>query len=156
MVKKPGEIKMLLDKAVFIATHGRPGPVWLDVPLDVQGAIIDEKELPEYDKSEDVVVCDTEALKFKVSQIVELLRKSERPVFVAGRGIRISGAQRQFLEVVNHLGVPVLSTFNAIDLIPSNHHLYIGRIGTIGSRAGNFALQNSDLLIAVGSRNNIR
>lgn len=155
-VKDPREIKRLLDKAIYIATHGRPGPVWLDIPLNVQGAEIDEKELIEYDEREDEIKVDREELGFKVSQVVKLLKKSERPAFLAGHGIRISGAQRSFLDVVEKMGIPVLSTFNGVDLISTDHPLYIGRIGTLGGRAGNFALQNSDLLISVGSRNNIR
>ena len=155
-VKDPKEIKRLLDKAIYIATHGRPGPVWIDIPLNVQGIEIDEKELIEYDESEDEIKVDREELRSKVSQVVDLLKKSERPVFIAGHGIRISGAQRLFLDVVGKIGIPVLSTFNGVDLISTDHPLYIGRIGTLGGRAGNFALQNSDLLISVGSRNNIR
>ncbi len=155
-IKDPREIKRQLDKAVYLATHGRPGPVWIDIPLNVQGAEIDEKALLEYDKNEDEGPFDHEELTRKVSQAIDLIINSERPVFVAGHGIRISGAQKLFLAVVEKLGIPVLSTFNGVDLIASDHPLYIGRIGTLGGRAGNFALQNSDLLISVGSRNNIR
>jgi len=155
-VREPRDIKRLLDKAIYLATHGRPGPVWLDIPLNVQGAEIDEAFLSDYDQSEDEIIYDKESLAEKVAQVIEFLKKSERPVFLAGHGIRIAGAQRQFLESVDRLGIPVLSTFNGIDLIPSDYPLYIGRVGTLGGRAGNFALQNSDLLISVGSRNNIR
>lgn len=155
-VKDPKEIKKLLDKAIYIAMHGRPGPVWLDIPLNVQGADIDENTLNEYDTSEDEIHVDREDLKNKVSQAIDLLKRSERPVFLAGHGIRISGAEKLFLDVVEEIGMPVLSTFNGVDLIATDHPLYIGRVGTLGGRAGNFALQNSDLLISVGSRNNIR
>jgi acetolactate synthase-1/2/3 large subunit len=130
--------------------------VWIDIPLNVQGAEIDEKCLVEYDQDQDEVRFDREELTRKISQTIDLIKKSERPVFVAGHGIRISGAQKLFLAVVEKLGIPVLSTFNGVDLIASDHPLYIGRIGTLGGRAGNFALQNSDLLISIGSRNNIR
>ena len=155
-VKEPKEIKRLLDKAIYIATHGRPGPVWLDIPLNVQGTDIDEKSLMEYDPKEDEAPSNRKKVADQVAQTVELLKKSERPVFLAGHGIRIAGAQELFLAVVEQLGIPVLSTFNGVDLIATDHPLYIGRIGTLGGRAGNFALQNSDLLISVGSRNNIR
>jgi acetolactate synthase I/II/III large subunit len=155
-VNEPKEIKKLLDKAIYIATHGRPGPVWLDIPLNVQGVDIDENSLTEYDPIDDEIPYDKEELQHKISQAVELLNKSERPVFVAGHGIRIAGGQQLFLDTVEKLGIPVLSTFNGVDLIHTDHPLFIGRIGTLGSRAGNFALQNSDLLISVGSRNNIR
>src|ERR1700690_2404287 len=93
-VKDPREIKRQLDKAIYLATHGRPGPVWIDIPLNVQGAEIDEKVLLEYDKNEDEVRVDREELTRKVSQAIDLMKKSERPVFVAGHGIRISGAQK--------------------------------------------------------------
>lgn len=155
-VKDPKQIKRLIDKAIYIATHGRPGPVWLDIPLNVQDVQIDESQLIEYDQSEDEIVVDPKYLQKQVSQVLELLKNSERPVFLAGHGVRISGAQKVFLDVIEKLGIPVLSTFNGVDLIPSGHPLYIGRIGTLGGRAGNFSLQNSDLLISVGTRNNIR
>ncbi len=156
MVKKPVEIRRLLEKAIYTATHGRPGPVWLDIPLDVQGALIDENEMPRYDESEDAVIFERDTLSQQVSKAMKILKSAKRPVFLAGHGIRIAGAQKLFLEVVEKLGIPVISSFNGFDLIPSEHHLYIGRIGTIGNRAGNFALQNSDCLLTVGSRNNIR
>ncbi len=155
-VKEPKEIKRLLDKAIYLATHGRPGPVWLDIPLNVQGAEIDENSLLEYHQEEDAISAPGDVLTKQVSQTVDLLKMSERPVFVAGQGIRIAGAQKLFLKIAERTGIPVLSTFNGVDLINTDHPLYIGRIGTLGSRAGNFALQNSDLLISVGSRNNIR
>lgn len=156
MVTNPQEVKKLLDKAIYIATHGRPGPVWLDIPLNIQGAVIDEKILLEYNQKEDETNLDKKTIKSNVKKVVDLLKKSERPVFVAGHGIRISGSQKLFLDVAEKAGIPVVSTFNGVDLITSDHPLYVGRIGTIGDRAGNFALQNSDLFISVGSRNNIR
>lgn len=156
IVTNPQEIKKLLDKAIYIATHGRPGPVWLDIPLNIQGAVIDEKKLLEYNQEEDEINLDKKAIKSDVKRVIDLLKKSERPVFVAGHGIRISGSQKLFLDVAEKAGIPIISTFNGADLITSEHPLYVGRIGTIGDRAGNFALQNSDLLISVGTRNNIR
>ncbi len=156
MVTNPQEVKKLLDKAIYLATHGRPGPVWLDIPLNIQGAVIDETKLLEYNQKEDEINFDKKGIGSDVKKVMDLLKKSERPVFVAGQGIRISGSQRLFLDVAEKAGIPVVSTFNGVDLIPSDHPLYVGRIGTIGDRAGNFALQNSDLLISIGSRNNIR
>lgn len=156
MVRNPLEIRYHLEKAFYLATHGRPGPVWLDIPLDVQGSLIDEKKLTEYDEKEDELKLDKDDIQSKISQTIKLLKKAKRPVFIAGHGIRLSGAQELFLEVAKRMGMPVVSTFNGFDLIDSDNPLYVGRIGTIGDRAGNFALQNSDLLISVGSRNNIR
>ena len=156
MLKDPKTIRYHLEKAVYLATHGRPGPVWLDMPLDIQGAMIDPDDLPPYDPKEDELRTDEFELKEKVSKTIELLKKAQRPVFLAGNGIRISGAQDLFLNLLKDFPIPVLSTFNGFDLIDSENPQYIGRIGTIGNRAGNFALQNSDLLLCVGSRNNIR
>ena len=152
-IRSPKEVKKLLDKAIHIATSGRPGPVWLDVPLDVQGAPLDENELIEYDSAEDDVKTDPAE---KCDEVLQLLAGASRPIIVAGHGIRISGAGDEFLRLVGLLKLPVVTTFNGMDLIPSENPYFIGRIGTIGDRAGNFALQNSDLMISIGSRNNIR
>ena len=144
----------LLDEAVHYAITGRPGPVWLDVPLDVQGALVDEKEmLPFVLQNESI---EPNYLEPKVSEVFKLIKKSKRPVILAGQGIRISGANDFFYNLVPKLGVPILSTFNGIDLIDSDNPLFMGRIGTVGNRCGNFVLQNCDLLLSLGSRNNIR
>ncbi len=156
VVSEPKEIRQLLEKSLYLATHGRPGPVWLDIPLDVQGALIDENSLQGFDPDQERSLSTDPDLQDKIAEVLHLLRKAERPVFLAGQGIRLAGAQGLFLETVEKMGIPVLSTFCGFDLIPTEHPLYIGRIGTIGNRAGNFALQNADLLLSVGSRNNIR
>lgn len=157
MVTNPLKIKKVLEKAIYTATHGRPGPVWIDVPLNIQSAMINEEELTVYDEKEDAIkLLDKENLSLKITKIMELLRNSKRPVFLAGYGIRIAKAQELFLNITEKLKIPVLSTFNGYDLIPTDNPLFIGRVGTVGTRAGNFALQNSDLLISLGSRNNIR
>ena len=154
IVQKAEDVGLLLDKALFIATHGRPGPVWLDIPLDIQGAMIDENMLATYLPEEDDTA--TPPIQSQIGEVVELLRTAKRPVFLAGQGIRIAGAQEAFLSLVERLQIPVVSSFSGVDLIPSDHPLFMGRIGTIGTRSGNFTLQNADLLISVGSRNNIR
>jgi len=156
MVKDPGSIRNLLEKSIYLATHGRPGPVWLDVPLDVQGAFIDEKGLQRYDEKEDELLFDHDLISQQVARTIGFLKEAARPVFLAGQGVRIAGAQRHFFEAVEKLGIPVVSSFCGFDLIPTEHPLFMGRIGSIGNRSGNFALQNADLLISVGSRNNIR
>jgi acetolactate synthase I/II/III large subunit len=155
-VSDPLDIKRILDKALHIATTGRPGPVWLDIPLNVQGAMVNEKEMTGYDISETKEIFDKTDVISKVAHTIGLLQKSQKPVLVAGHGIRLSGAQELFLKLAELLRIPVLSTFNGFDLMSSNHPLSIGKIGTIGDRAGNFALQNADLVICIGSRNNIR
>ncbi len=156
IIKNSRDIKKLVEKAMYIATHGRPGPVWLDVPLDIQAAMIDEETLQGYDEKEDEVRFEPAAVKARVSRLLEMLKKAERPVFLAGQGIRIAGGQKLFLDAIESLGIPVVTSFCGFDLIPTDHPLFIGRIGTVGNRSGNFTLQNSDLLLSVGSRNNIR
>lgn len=155
-IKDPYTIRYHLEKSIYIATHGRPGPVWLDIPLDVQGALVDEKKLHGYNFKEDEIGPDKAKLKRQVRQVIALLKRAKRPVFLAGQGIRISGSEKLFLKAIEKMKIPVLTTFCGYDLLPSNHPLYAGRPGTLGTRFGNFALQNSDLLLSVGSRNNIR
>ncbi len=156
MVKDPQNIRYQLDKAIYIATHGRPGPVWLDIPLDVQAALVDPESLAAYDSREDEIPFDRAALASQVERVAALLQKAERPLFVAGQGIRISRGIDLFRRVVDKIGIPVITSFCGYDLMPSDHSLFVGRPGTLGTRFGNFALQNADLLITVGSRNNIR
>jgi len=152
MITEPQSIKQELDKAVNLATTGRPGPVWLDIPLNVQGALIDEKSLSseKINNSSPTIEDDT------VSSVINEIKKAKRPIFVAGHGIRIAKAEKEFIKLVDSLKIPVLSTFNGMDLISSKSDNFIGRIGTLGSRAGNFALQNADLIVFFGTRNNIR
>lgn len=149
VVSTAEEIRFFLEKALYLATTGRPGPVWLDVPLDVQGAMVDEESLVGF-------VPSSTLQPLNLSTLLNRLAKAERPVIIAGQGIRISGAIDQFLALVEKTGIPVVSTFSGMDLIPSDHPHYMGRIGTIGNRCGNFTLQNADLVISIGSRNNIR
>ena len=156
IVRSSSEVKLLLDKAIHFAMSGRPGPVWIDIPLNIQGALVDENLLEGYLEQALEDVLKMENLSKDMKKIIKLLKNSKRPIFVAGHGIRLAKAQSIFLELVEKIGMPVVSTFNGFDLIPSNHPLFVGRIGTIGDRAGNFALQNADLLLCVGSRNNIR
>ncbi|MBI2589900.1 thiamine pyrophosphate-binding protein [Candidatus Berkelbacteria bacterium] len=156
VVKDPKDVRKLLEKAIYICTHGRPGPVWLDIPTNVQGALIDETKLVGYDEKEDEMKFDAGILKESVKKVVELIKASKRPVIIAGRGIRISGSHDIFMEIAENLGIPVLSTHNGYDIIYTEHPLSVGRIGIYGDRPGNFALQNSDLLISIGSRNNVK
>ncbi|MFZ4411528.1 MAG: thiamine pyrophosphate-binding protein [Bacteroidales bacterium] len=143
-------VKYLLDKAVYLACEGRPGPVWLDIPMDIQGAMMDENEQEEF------TAPLLENAENDISKIVELLQNAERPLIIAGNGIKIADAKQDFLRLLENLKIPVVTTFNGMDIIHSDHPLFTGRIGTLGSRAGNFALQNADVVISIGSRNNIR
>lgn len=152
MVNDPQQIAYELDKAVYLAQSGRPGPVWLDIPLDVQGAIIEEDTLPRFTESELPKEYKIEASEVEINQIAELLGNSQRPVIIAGQGIRLSKAIPDFKAFLETNQIPVVASRLGIDLLPSAHPLFIGRIGNKGDRAGNLAVQNADLVISLGSR----
>jgi acetolactate synthase-1/2/3 large subunit len=154
-VNNPEEIAYHLGKAIYLATHGRPGPVWLDLPLDVQASIVKAGRLKKYQPDENKLSCGRN-ISVLCSKLSQCFKKAQRPVIIAGGGIRLAGAQDSFIKFIEALNIPVVSTFNGFDLVPIKHPLFIGRIGTIGDRAGNFCLQNSDLALFMGSRNNIR
>jgi acetolactate synthase-1/2/3 large subunit len=154
MITDPRDCKKVIDEAVAIATSGRPGPVWVDIPLNIQGAMIEENDLRENPHQN--VSPDTKDIRDKANKIIQEINASKRPLIVAGHGIRISKSENVFYQVIDALKIPVVTTFNGADLLPDSHPLYIGRIGTIGQRAGNFALQNADLILFLGTRNNIR
>ena len=148
------DIEYILDKAVYLATHGRKGPVWIDIPINLQAAMIDETELRKYDYKEDELILPD--ITNEIEKTVELLKNAKRPLIIAGHGIRISGAKEEFLKLVEKLNIPVVTTMNGFDVIEENNPNFIARIGTVANRAGNFTLQNADLVISIGSRNNIR
>lgn len=151
MIKKAEDIKYELEKAVHIAKSGRPGPVWIDIPLDIQAAFIDADNLKSFQIEEETKKTNEIVIK----EIIELINNSERPVLMAGNGIRLSGAISEFIELVDVLGIPVVTTWNGIDLIWNSHELFMGRPGAVGQRAANFVQQNSDLFISVGARLNL-
>ena len=148
-VREPADIRYEFEKAVYLATSGRKGPVWLDIPLDVQVAQIDPSSLKGF---EPPVKADSAHLKADAAAVIELLDQAERPVVLAGHGVRLAGAAAEFTEFYEALGVPVLTTWNAMDLIPSAHRLSIGKPGVVALRGANFAVQNSDLILVVGAR----
>ena len=152
-VSDPADIRRLLEQALHLASQGRPGPVWLDIPMDVQGAMVDPELLAPYLPEPLGPLPELPAL---AGELLELLAQARRPLLITGHGIRLAGAQAAFLALAERLGLPLLTTFNGFDLVPSDHPLLIGHPGTLGTRAGNFALQNADLVITLGSRNNIR
>ena len=155
ILDNPADVRFKLEKAIYLATHGRPGPVWLDIPLDIQAAMVDERALKSYD-AEDTSELQKARIAKSVEKAVECLKRSKRPVIICGNGIRLSGKQSQFMTLAEKLKIPLLTTFNGFDQVPSDHKLFVGRIGTLGDRAGNFALQNADFVLSIGSRNNIR
>jgi acetolactate synthase-1/2/3 large subunit len=154
MVTDPTSIRYHLEKAVYLARTGRPGPVWIDVPLDVQAAPIDETTLISFDPSPlELALFDESRMGEQVGQVIELLNQSERPLILAGSGIRLARACDDLLALINRLGIPAeAATSLGIDLIPGDHPLFFGRPGPIAPRYANFILQNCDLLIAIGAR----
>ena len=152
-IEDPACILYHLEKAVHLARNGRRGPVWIDIPLDVQAAQIDPATLRGFvEDSGGATASSEKALQKQVAELVAMLKCAERPVILAGNGIRTAGAEALFLEVVDQLGIPVLTTWLGLDLIPDNHPLCFGRPGSLAPRGANFTLQNSDLLLVVGSR----
>ena len=151
-VMEPEKIRYHVEKAIYLALHGRRGPVWLDFPLDVQGAQIDEENLPAFKPEELPTPVEGTDLERQVRALQGLLGTAERPVILAGNGIRMAGAVPDFLAVVEEMGVPVLTTWLGMDLIPADHPLYVGRPGGMAPRGSNFAIQNCDLLICIGTR----
>lgn len=181
MVIDPMRIRFCMEKALYLAYVGRPGPVWLDIPLNVQAALIETDDLIGFDK-EDYEAGGTgwaapcaseipedrsgngeyrEKLPEKVTKetaraIIEKVRTSKRPVINAGNGIRIGAAHDVFMRVVEKLGIPVVTGADSIDCIYDEHPLYVGKGGNVGDRPGNFAIQNSDLVLSLGSRLSFR
>ena len=145
-------IRYHLEKALYLAKTGRPGPVWIDIPLDVQAASVEPEMLVGFDLKETDIQFDQFNLKKQISEVVDLINQSERPVILAGNGIRLAGAEKEFIDLVNQLNIPVLTTWLGIDILPESHKLFIGRPGSIAPRGANFALQNSDCLLIIGSR----
>ncbi|HEY6301836.1 MAG TPA: thiamine pyrophosphate-binding protein [Terriglobales bacterium] len=152
-VDDPSSIRYHMEKALHLAKSGRPGPVWIDIPLDVQASPIDPEALRGFDPSE----CEREVpsqinLEALVGETIRALNKSERPILLAGNGIRLARAEKEFLALVEALEMPVESTWLAIDLIADDHPLFVGRPGSLAPRGANFAVQNSDFLLTLGAR----
>ncbi|MEG0784018.1 MAG: thiamine pyrophosphate-binding protein [Christensenella sp.] len=157
MVVEPNEIKYHLKRALFLAKSGRPGPVWVDIPVNVQGAMIETEALIDYDCTDDAARENPPMPSSEtINIIIEKLKSAQRPVIYAGSGIMGSGAHTQFTELIEKLNVPVVTAWNSIDEIYDEHPLYVGRGGIMGDRAGNFAVQNSDLVLSLACRLSIR
>ena len=148
-VTDPKTIRYHLEKAVSLAKSGRPGPVWIDLPIDVQGVIIDEKELQSAEPQQPIVKIISPN---NISTIIKLLTQAKRPVLLGGNGIRLAGAEKIFLELIDQLGIPTLTSRRGADLLTEDHPLYYGRPGVYGHRKANFVIQNADLLLCIGSR----
>lgn len=174
-LQNPLRVREVAAKAVYLAAHGRPGPVWIDVPLDIQGMLIDEDSAPGWDAAApgalaelrgdtdlqpnslgDFNMLSLPEMEAKAEELVRRLQTSKRPVLLAGGGVRMAGCHDAFLELAERLGIPAVSAWNAHDAIPDAHPCYCGRPGTIGDRPGNFTVQNADFLLTLGCRLNIR
>ena len=156
MVTNSQDIQYHLERAIYLATHGRPGPVWLDIPLDIQAAQVDEAAMRLYDPLIDLVEMSSEALTEVVDIVMERLAKARRPVIVAGNGITLSNSRDDFRALVDRLGIPILTAISGIDTLPSDSPWFFGRPGILGERCANFVLQNSDFVLILGTRMGIR
>ena len=182
MMIEPMRIRYCLEKAIYLAGSGRPGPVWLDIPLDVQGAYVEVEELVGFDpadyesggtgwaehhreweleedqagKGEKRPLRPQTVSRELAAGIIDKIRQAKRPVLNVGNGVRIAGAHGVFIKVAEALGIPVVTGWNSQDAIWRSHPLHVGQAGGMGDRPGNFAMQNSDLVFSVGSRLSIR
>jgi acetolactate synthase-1/2/3 large subunit len=162
------DVRYILEKALYLVNSGRPGPVWVDIPGDIQGAQIEPEALRGFDPAEvmshalstfhenEMGALKGAPLLEKVKELRVALEQAERPVILAGTGVRISGQANKFREEIMRLGIPDATAFKAHDLLPYDHPLFAGKAGTVGDRAGNFSVQNADLVIVLGCRLNIR
>lgn len=156
LVSDPQSIRYHLERALYLAMHGRPGPVWLDIPINVQATQIDPAQLAHYNPAEDSIVFETTDLGAATGEAVERLRNAKRPVIYAGTGIRLAEQYERFVTLAEQLGIPVVAAWNSNDLLPNDHPAYSGRPGSLGDRAGNFTVQNADFVLILGCRLNIR
>lgn len=145
-VKNPEEIPYHLEKAIYLAKNGRPGPVVLEIPLDVQSSTID------LDNCKKFQIPQKEEIEIDIDSIIDTINNSERPIILAGNGVRLSDAQNLFTDFINQVKIPTLLTWKSLDFLPENHELYVGRPGGVASRGANFNQQNSDLIICLGAR----
>ena len=150
-VTETEDIRYHLEKAYALATRGRPGPVWIDIPLDIQGAVVDETRLRGYepdDLNKDV----NPDLNELTNKAIELLNNSERPIVLVGMGVRLAKAEKELFEILRVINIPVLATWRIMDLFPEDAPYYFGRPGSIASRAANFVQQNADFILTIGAR----
>ena len=153
-VMDPNDIRFHMEKAVHLALTGRPGPVWIDLPLDVQGATIDEASLRGFDPADEPLrgLAPADKIAAAVDRTIALLNAADRPVVLIGNGVRLGGARDEMRRLVDRLGVPVLTTWPAHDMVPDDHPLMAGRPGPLAPRGANFTLQNADWLLSLGAR----
>ncbi len=156
-IYNPLDVKYELDKAIAIALDGRPGPVWLDVPLDVQGATVDETQFKEFDPSLEIIDPVKHALvDEQIKQLIDKIKAAKSPVIYVGNGVRLAKREKEFITLAEKLNIPVVTAISGSDIIWHDHKLYFGKPGICGDRIGNIMVQNSDLLIVMGTRLSIR
>ena len=156
MVTDPNTIAYHLEKALYLALNGRGGPVWLDIPLDVQGAMIETDELSHFDAKAEFPSEKPAFTEKQAADILEKIKQAKAPLILAGTGIRLASAENEFLELLSKLRIPVVTAWNANDTVAFDSPYFAGMPGTVGTRPGNFAVQNCDLLLSLGCRLNIR
>lgn len=154
MITDPNEVAYHLEKALYLALDGRKGPVWLDIPLDVQGAMIDTEELKHFDNGN--INSNYSVSDNTIDEILNRIKEANAPLILVGTGIRNGNSEKELLEVVEKLQIPVVTAWNANDVLAYDSPYFVGMPGTVGTRPGNFAIQNCDLLISLGCRLNIR
>ncbi len=154
LVCDPLQIRYHLERALHLATTGRPGPVWLEVPLDVQAALVSRAELVGFEPSElgGATTLDRREVRRAASLVLDALAESERPLLLVGAGVRLAHAERELLRLVDSLGIPVLTTWPAMGLVGDEHPLHLGRPGPLAGRGSNFVLQTADLVLCLGAR----
>lgn len=152
-VRDPRTVREHLDRAIHAALSGRPGPVWLEFPLDVQGASVDEKTLVGWTPPADAMLDNVRA---RAKDVAAQLHDAERPLLVPGNGVRLSGSEALLEQLMRKTGIPVIVPITAKDLVAEDHPNYVGVFGTAGQRRANFALQNADLMLALGAGLNIQ
>ena len=155
-IYNPLDIKYELDKAIAIALDGRPGPVWLDIPLDVQGAVVDESQMKEFNPAELVDPIKHSLVDEQIKQLIVKIKEAKTPVIYVGNGVRLAKREKEFITLVEKLNIPVVTAISGSDIIWHDHPLCYGKPGICGDRIGNIMVQNSDLLIIMGTRLSIR
>lgn len=155
-IYNPLDVKYELDKAIAIALDGRPGPVWLDIPLDVQGAMVDENLMKEFAPSELIDPVKHNLVDQQIFQLIDKIKEAKAPVIYVGNGVRLAKRENEFIKLAEKLNIPVVTAISGSDIIWHDHRLCFGKPGICGDRIGNIMVQNSDLLIILGTRLSIR